>query len=111
MFDNVEVSRNDLFSVCINLQFMAKDLITRAKVAIEYNDYVSYSWAREEFESVRNLINSPVFSDWRFARETASAQFPRYSVSEWINNGMKYEPKCVTFSDGSTIADTVDVPF
>ena len=105
MLNTVEVSREALFSLRCNLQFALTDIRARAQTAREYGDKFSYWTAEEDYKDTIRLLSSPVFSIWG---NEDYQQLPTWT--DYITT-CNDEAGVVVFSDGSTIDDTVDVPF
>lgn len=112
----VRVESTELFRVAFSLTETLRDLATKARNAIMFGDYCSYLSIREQYEDIRNIINTPIFMDWSFVEEAVTRKFPTWT--EWSKDAecltmaqQTEDEPVVVFSDGSTIDDTVDVPF
>ena len=98
--DTIQVSRTELFNLYCNLEFSLADFRARATAASHYGDKSSYITARRDFNDTIRLLETPLFNDWHYLRsKDLREDFPAW-----------HEP-VIRFIDGSTIDDTVDVPF
>ena len=106
MLDTIQVSHEQLFYLFCQLDFSLVDFRARAQTAMQYGDKFAYWAAKEDYDSTLKMLTSPVFSMWN--THVNKEIFPTWA--DYMTN-CDDTGTMVVFSDGSTIDDTVDVPF
>lgn len=101
--------RKDIYAVLSTARLLA---IASAKSAIEFNNRFAYRQAEDMYEFLNRQISSDsecAFVDARVWNEP----FPEWPAPEMreVFSDEEIDAWPVVFSDGSTIDDTVDVPF
>ena len=98
-----------LHSIYLTLSSERHEAVHVAQVAIINRDYPSYFGASRKYREYNDII-----SEYFGNNDTESEAFPSYTIRQYFDDlQAEYESShpVVVFSDGSTIADDVDVPF
>lgn len=118
----IKVDTSELFNVAFGLTRFARDKITEARNAVMFGDFCTYQKIREDFDTIRSILSTNTFMEWKFVEEILLAKFPTWvewgtdAECESMASQTEEEPffeedsPTVTFSDGSTIDDS-DIPF